>query len=82
VTELKAAMLPKKRGLSRVEAAYYVGVGENLFDAMVHDERLPKPARFNGRVVWDRFNLDKALDQLFGIAGVKEVVDPWVNGKA
>lgn len=41
-------------GLSRVEAAAYIGVSPSMFDLMVKDGRMPGPKRINGRVVWDR----------------------------
>jgi predicted DNA-binding transcriptional regulator AlpA len=41
-------------GLSRVEAAAYIGVSPSMFDLMVKDGRMPRPKRINGRVVWDR----------------------------
>lgn len=46
------------RGLSREEAARYIGVGVTLFDEMVADGRMPKPKRANSRTLWDRFALD------------------------
>ena len=46
------------RGMSREEAARYVGVGPTLFDEMVIDRRMPKPRRINNRVIWDRAELD------------------------
>jgi predicted DNA-binding transcriptional regulator AlpA len=49
------------RGLSRVHAAAYVGVSPSLFDEMVRDGRMPKPKRINGRVVWDRLEVDEAF---------------------
>ena len=49
------------RGLSREEAARYVGVGPTLFDEMVSDGRMPKPKRANSRVLWDRIALDAFL---------------------
>jgi predicted DNA-binding transcriptional regulator AlpA len=52
------------RGLSRVQAAAYVGVGTTLFDAMVKDGRMPKPFRINTRILWDRYKLDAAFDAL------------------
>jgi predicted DNA-binding transcriptional regulator AlpA len=52
------------RGLSRVQAAAYVGVGTTLFDAMVKDGRMPKPFRINTRILWDRYRLDAAFDAL------------------
>jgi predicted DNA-binding transcriptional regulator AlpA len=61
------------RGLSRTEAAAYVGVSPSLFDAMVKDGRMPEPKRINSRVVWDRRRLDDAFEALPDIAEV----NPW-----
>lgn len=55
------------RGLSRVEAADYVGVSPSLFDQMVADGRMPLPIQINSRKVWDRRQLDQAIDALGGI---------------
>lgn len=52
------------RGLSRVEAAAYVGVSPSMFDLMVSDARMPAPKQINSRVVWDRRALDTAFDAL------------------
>ena len=52
------------RGLSREEAARYIGVGSTLFDEMVADGRMPKPKRINSRAVWDRVALDIAFTSL------------------
>jgi hypothetical protein len=52
------------RGLSRVEAAEYIGVSATKFDQMVVDGRMPKPKRIDGRVVWDRLQLDMAFAAL------------------
>jgi predicted DNA-binding transcriptional regulator AlpA len=46
------------RGLSREEAARYVGVSPALFDEMVNDGRMPQPREINARRVWDRAELD------------------------
>jgi len=54
------------RGMSREDAAHYVGVGVTLFDEMVADKRMPKPKRINGRTVWDRASLDIAFSELPG----------------
>lgn len=56
------------RGLSREEAARYIGVGATLFDEMVEDGRMPKPKRIGKRVVWDRLKLDAAFSDLDGEA--------------
>jgi predicted DNA-binding transcriptional regulator AlpA len=50
------------RGLSRVQAAEYIGVGVTKFDEMVDNGRMPRPKRIDGRLVWDRLKLDEALD--------------------
>ena len=52
------------RGLSRVQAAEYIGVGVTKFDEMVDDGRMPRPKRIDGRLVWDRIKLDEAFDAL------------------
>lgn len=52
------------RGLSRDEAARYVGVGSTLFDEMVADGRMPKPKHINSRSIWDRVALDIAFTSL------------------
>ncbi|TIO10165.1 MAG: hypothetical protein E5X88_06685 [Mesorhizobium sp.] len=52
------------RGLARVEAARYVGIGPTLFDEMVADRRMPKPKRINSRAIWDRVELDIAFSAL------------------
>lgn len=51
-------------GLSREEAARYVGVGTTLFDEMVADHRMPAPKRINKRAVWDRTRLEMAFANL------------------
>jgi hypothetical protein len=52
------------RGMSRVEAADYIGVSPSLFDTMVKDGRMPGPKLINTRTVWDRFALDRAFEAL------------------
>src|SRR5215475_1300244 len=51
-----------RRGLSREQAANYVGVGPTKFDKMVRDGRMPRPKRVDGRVVWDLRKLDALED--------------------
>lgn len=53
------------RGLSRVEAARYIGVSPTTFDKMVKDGRMPKPKPIYGRrKVWDRHQVDIAFAAL------------------
>src|SRR5215475_14227879 len=54
IMTLSSAVPYAPRGLSREEAARYVGVGTTKFDELVKDGRMPKPKRIDGRVVWDR----------------------------
>jgi predicted DNA-binding transcriptional regulator AlpA len=63
-----------KRGLSRAEAAYYIGVGTSKFDEMVKDARMPAPKRIDGRVVWDRRQIDEAFELL---PDGNEAGNPW-----
>ncbi len=53
-----------RRGLSRTEAAAYVGVGETKFDELREDGRMPAPRLIDGRKVWDIRELDMAFDEL------------------
>lgn len=48
----RAYVMPR-RGLSRLEAALYIGVSPSKFDEMVKDGRMCPPKRIDGRVVWD-----------------------------
>jgi predicted DNA-binding transcriptional regulator AlpA len=52
------------RGLSRTQAAAYVGISSTLFDELVKDGRMPKPKQINTRVLWDLFDLNEAFDAL------------------
>ena len=61
------------RGLSRAEAASYVGVSPSLFDQMVQDGRMPGPKTVNSRVIWDRIRLDQCFDALPD----REAANPW-----
>ena len=51
---------PSERlGLSRAEAAEYVGVVPSLFDQMVNDGRMPPPKLINTRRVWARSEIER-----------------------
>ena len=64
---LPASLAP--RGLSRDEAAAYIGVGVTKFDAMVADSRMPKPKMIDGRRIWDRHRLDSCFAALPDVDG-------------
>jgi predicted DNA-binding transcriptional regulator AlpA len=53
-----------RRGLSRIEAAMYVGISPSKFDELVVDGRMPQPRRIDGRKVWDVRAIDLAFDEL------------------
>jgi excisionase family DNA binding protein len=53
-----------RRGLSRIEAAVYLGVSPGKFDQLVDDGRMPAPRRIDRRKVWDRYEIDVAFDAL------------------
>lgn len=52
------------RGMSRDEAARYIGASATKFEEMVQDGRMPKPNRADARVIWDRLRLDAAFSDL------------------
>jgi predicted DNA-binding transcriptional regulator AlpA len=68
-TALSATRPVPRRGLSRVEAAMYIGISVSKFDELVHDGRMPNPKRIDGRKVWDVRALDLAFDLLPGDNG-------------
>jgi excisionase family DNA binding protein len=50
------------RGLSRVQAAEYIGVSPSTFDKMIADGQMPAPKKMRGRTIWDRKRLDQFFD--------------------
>lgn len=52
------------RGLSREEAARYIGVGTTTFDRLVAEGRMPRPVRVGKRTIWDRLKLEAAFAEL------------------
>jgi hypothetical protein len=53
-----------RRGLSRVEAAMYLGISPSKFDELVRDGRMPAPKRIDCRKIWDIHSLDLAFEAL------------------
>lgn len=52
------------RGLSRVEAAAYIGLSTSKFDELVESGVMPRPKAVGTRKLWDRHRLDEAFDNL------------------
>jgi predicted DNA-binding transcriptional regulator AlpA len=55
---------PTVRLLSREEAAAYTGVSVSTFNLLVAERFMPAPHRLRGRVLWDLWALDRAIDAL------------------
>jgi hypothetical protein len=53
-----------RRGLSRDEAAMYIGISAGKFDELVVGGKMPGPLRIDRRKVWDIRALDLAFDAL------------------
>lgn len=51
-------------GLSRTEAAEYIGVSVSTFDAMVADGRMPNAKAIGARRVWSRQAIERAFAEL------------------
>ncbi|MBJ7533320.1 hypothetical protein JDN40_04260 [Rhodomicrobium vannielii ATCC 17100] len=63
-------------GLSRIEAAAYIGISPSLFDELVADGRTPRPKTINKRKVWDRIRLTAAFAALPG-DDIEGDGNPW-----
>jgi predicted DNA-binding transcriptional regulator AlpA len=63
----KASALPQNLPpftLNRAEAAAYVGVSPNIFDAMVKKGDMPRPRAIGARRLWIRDELERAAREL------------------
>jgi excisionase family DNA binding protein len=69
-------------GLSRGEAAEYIGVSQSLFDAMVADGRMPGPKCINSRRVWSRSSIARAFADLPEAGHNRDAADPWGDAAA
>lgn len=77
------------RGLTRDEAAGYIGIGTSLFDDLVKEGLLPTAHKLRGAVRWDRLELDVAFEKLPRIGEVAAKADdgepeddPWGKVRA
>ncbi len=53
-----------RRGLSRIEAAIYIGVSPSKFDELRKDGRVGPARLIDGRKIWDLRDLDLAFEAL------------------
>ena len=52
------------RGLSKPEAAKYVGVGVTKFKELVSTNRMPRPRLADTKLIWGVRELDEYFDRL------------------
>ena len=69
--------ISEKFGLSRAEAAAYVGVSIDKFDEMVKDGRMPKPKTIDARRVWARSTVEKFFAELPEEGQTPKKPSPW-----
>ena len=62
-----------KRGLTRNEAAHYIGVSPTTFDRLIQQKVMPKPIKAFSRAIWDM----KALDEAFEVFSSADSQNPW-----
>lgn len=77
-TPKSAQVLPQSlppRGLSRDQAAAYVGVSPNVFDDMVASGLMPPPKTIGHRRIYDRLAIDTAFAALPSRGGASH--NPW-----
>ena len=63
LSKVRATNLPR-RGLSREEAAMYLGISGSTFDEMRSTGQIERPRLIKGRKLWDIRDLDMAFDAL------------------
>jgi hypothetical protein len=63
LSKIRSAVLPR-RGLSREEAAIYLGVGAGMFDELRATGVVSPPRLIKSRKLWDIRDLDMAFDNL------------------
>jgi hypothetical protein len=63
LSKLRLASLPR-RGLSREEAAMYLGISGSTFDEMRSAGQIEPPRLIKDRKLWDIRDLDMAFDAL------------------
>ena len=66
---MAAQVALSKIGYRRQEAADFVGMKLTKFNQLVKQNKLPKPFKIDGCVVWDGRELLQAFDKLKGNTG-------------
>lgn len=66
-----------RRGLSRTEAAEYIGISGTKFGQLVQEKRMPAPKKIDGRNVWDVYALDAFFDALDPVEDAGAQTNPW-----
>jgi hypothetical protein len=64
LTALSAVRPIPRRGLSRVEAAMYIGISSSKFDELRKANRIAPPKVLDGRLIFTVERLDEFLDAL------------------
>jgi predicted DNA-binding transcriptional regulator AlpA len=68
------------RNLRAESAAHYVDVSPSKFHELVRDGRMPKPFRIDGCVLWDKTDLDVAIDRLKAGSGGEDRIMAKIDG--
>ena len=61
---LSDALAYPPRGMELERASAYVGLGRTKFLELIEAGQMPKPVDLDGSPRWDRFDLDRAFDDL------------------
>jgi predicted DNA-binding transcriptional regulator AlpA len=82
-----AAILPESLppvGISREQAAAFIGIGESLFDRLVAARKMPEPRMVGGRLIWDVAEVATAFraiphrsEPITPLDGDTPGVNPW-----
>ena len=67
------------RGLSRLEAALYLGISPSKFDQLRNDGRVPPARLIDSRKVWDVRELDLFFEELPRDDDGQSAVNTWAD---
>lgn len=69
----------ERLGLSRIEAAEYVGVTAAMFTQMVAEGDMPQPRRYGSKRIWDRRQVTEAFKELPQAGEVGDADSPYLK---